>query len=438
MIIFLTRIGGNLMDDTVNIGLIGFGTIGSGVVETLNNNLYMVENKVGKKVNLKKVVDLDITTDRGVKISPDILSTDINDIIEDPDIDIVIELIGGYQPALKFILRAMENGKHVVTANKALLAKHWEEIISTAQKNHVRICFEASVGGGIPILEPLNEGLASNNFESIYGIINGTANYILTKMSDEGLEFQDVLKDAQQKGYAEADPSFDIEGDDTAQKLIILTILGFGVYVKQEEFHVEGITNITQEDISFAKENLNCCIKLLAISKLVDGNLDVRVHPTLIPNDHLLGSVNGVFNGIYLVGDIVGPVMMYGPGAGMLPTASAVVGDCIDIIQNEEKPVLYGPKKSSVKNIKNIADLKAKYYLRLITEDKPGVLHEVSGILSQHNISISSMTQKQNDKPGIPIFMVTHKAIESDMKAAVQKIDNLNCVKDKTVFIRVL
>jgi homoserine dehydrogenase len=426
------------MDDTVNIGLIGFGTIGSGVVETLNNNLYMVENKVGKKVNLKKVVDLDITTDRGVKISPDILSTDINDIIEDPDIDIVIELIGGYQPALKFILMAMENGKHVVTANKALLAKHWEEIISTAQKNHVRICFEASVGGGIPILEPLNEGLASNNFESIYGIINGTANYILTKMSDEGLEFQDVLKDAQQKGYAEADPSFDIEGDDTAQKLIILTILGFGVYVKQEEFHVEGITHITQEDISFAKENLNCCIKLLAISKLVDGNLDVRVHPTLIPNDHLLGSVNGVFNGIYLVGDIVGPVMMYGPGAGMLPTASAVVGDCIDIIQNEEKPVLYGPKKSSVKNIKNIADLKAKYYLRLITEDKPGVLHEVSGILSQHNISISSMTQKQNDKPGIPIFMVTHKAIESDMKAAVQKIDNLNCVKDKTVFIRVL
>ena len=426
------------MNDVVNIGLIGFGTIGSGVVETFNKNLDMVENKVGKKVNLKKVVDLDIKTDRGVKISPDVLSTDINDIIEDPEIDIVIELIGGYQPALKFILRAMENGKHIVTANKALMAKHWEEIISTAQKNKVRICFEASVGGGIPLLQPLNEGLAANKVDSIYGIINGTANYILTKMSDEGLEFEDVLKEAQEKGYAEADPSFDIEGDDTAQKLIILTILGFGVYIKQEKFHVEGITHITQEDISFAKDNLDCCIKLLAISKLVDGDLEVRVHPTLIPKDHLLASVNGVFNGVYLLGDIVGPVMMYGPGAGMLPTASAVVGDCIDIIQNEDKPVLYGPKKTSVLNIKDIADLNAKYYLRLITEDKPGVLHEISGILSEHNISISSMTQKQHDKPGIPIFMVTHKAFESDMKNAVKKIDNLDCVMDKTVFIRVL
>ena len=350
------------MNDVVNIGLIGFGTIGSGVVETFNKNLDMIENKVGKKVNLKKVVDLDIKTDRGVKISPDVLSTDINDIIEDPEIDIVIELIGGYQPALKFILRAMENGKHVVTANKALMAKHWEEIIQTAQKNSVRICFEASVGGGIPLLQPLNDGLAANKIDSIYGIINGTANYILTKMSDEGLEFRDVLKEAQEKGYAEADPSFDIEGDDTAQKLIILTIIGFGVYIKQEKFHVEGITHITQEDISFAKDNLDCCIKLLAISKLVDGDLEVRVHPTLIPNDHLLASVNGVFNGVYLLGDIVGPVMMYGPGAGMLPTASAVVGDCIDIIQNEDKPVLYGPKQTSVQNIKNIADLNAKYY----------------------------------------------------------------------------
>src|ERR1035438_4708529 len=215
--------------DVVNIGLIGFGTIGSGVVETFNKNLDLLENKVNKRVNLKKVVDLDVKTDRGVYISPEVLSTDINDILEDPEIDIVIELIGGYQPALKFILRAMENGKHVVTANKALLAKHWNEIISCAEKNNVRICFEASVGGGIPLLRPLNESLASNNFESIYGIINGTANYILTKMSDEGKSFEAVLKDAQEKGYAESDPPFDIEGDDTAQKLIILTIIGFGM-----------------------------------------------------------------------------------------------------------------------------------------------------------------------------------------------------------------
>ena len=427
------------MEDIVNIGLIGFGTIGSGVVETFNKNLDLLENKVGKKVKLKKIVDLDITTDRGVDVSPEILSKDINDILRDPDIDIVIELIGGYQPALKFILSAMENGKHVVTANKALLAKHWDEIIYTAQKNNVRICFEASVGGGIPLLQPLNESLAANHLKSIYGIINGTANYILTKMSEEGRNFDDVLKEAQEKGYAEADPTFDIEGDDTAQKLIILTIIGFGVYVKQENFHVEGISSITKEDIGFAKEELNCCIKLLAISKLVDGKLQVRVHPTLVPMDHLLSSVNGVFNGAYLVGDIVGPVMMYGPGAGMMPTASAVVGDCIDIIENMEKPVIYGPVETSVKSISDIADLKSKYYLRLLTEDKPGVLHEISGVLSEHNISIGSMTQKhQDEEEGIPIFMVTHTALEMDMRAAVDRIDQLDCVKAKTVFIRVL
>ena len=427
------------MNKVVNIGLIGFGTIGSGVVETLNRNLDLLEKKVNKKVKLKKVVDLDITTDRGVKIPPEILSTDIDDILEDPDIEIVIELIGGFQPALKFILRAMENGKHVVTANKALLAKHWDEILNSAKENHVRICFEASVGGGIPLLQPLNESLAANNIESIYGIINGTANYILTKMSEEGRDFDDVLEEAQRMGYAESDPTFDIEGDDTAQKLIILTIIGFGIYIKQENFHVEGISSITQEDISFAKEELDCCIKLLAISKLVDGKLEVRVHPTLVHMDHLLSSVNGVFNGVYFVGDIVGPVMMYGPGAGMLPTASAVVGDCIDIIQNIEKPVIYGPSKTSVKTISNITDLNSKYYLRFLTEDKPGVLHEISGILSEHKISIGSMTQKQEqDNEGIPIFMVTHTALEKDMRDAVKEIDNLDCVKAETVFVRVL
>ena len=422
--------------DVVNIGLIGFGTIGSGVVETFNKNLNLLENKVNKKINLKKVVDLDIETDRGVDISSEVLSTDINDILEDPEIEIVIELIGGYQPALKFILRAMENGKHVVTANKALLAKHWEEIISCAEKNHVRICFEASVGGGIPLLRPLNESLASNNFESIYGIINGTANYILTKMSEEGRSFEAVLKEAQEKGFAESDPTFDIEGDDTAQKLIILTIIGFGMYLKQENFHVEGISSITQEDISFARDELDCCIKLLAITKLVDSNLEVRVHPTLIPMNHLLSSVNGVFNGVYLVGDIVGPIMMYGPGAGMLPTASAVVGDCIDIIENMH-PVHYGPIETPVKKVSNISDLRSKYYLRILTEDKAGVLHEISGILSKHNISIGSMTQKKAEK-GTPIFMMTHTAIESEMNAAVDKIDKLDSVKDKTLFIRVL
>jgi homoserine dehydrogenase len=425
------------MNGVINIGLIGFGTIGSGVVETLNKNLDLIENKVNQKVKLKKVVDLDITSERDVEINPEILSTNIDDILEDPEIKIVIELIGGYQPALKFILKAMDNGKHVVTANKALLAKHWDELIYSAKKNNIRICFEASVGGGIPLLQPLNESLAANHFESIYGIINGTANYILTKMSDEGRNFEDVLKEAQKKGYAESDPTFDVDGDDTAQKLIILTLIGFGIYIKQENFHVEGIRNITQDDISFANNELNCCIKLLAISKLIDGNLEVRVHPTLVPNDHLLSSIKGVFNGVYLVGDIVGPVMFYGQGAGMLPTASAVVGDCIDIIQNMDKPVSYGPAKSLVNEISDIKDLKSKYYLRLLTDDKTGVLHEIAGVLSKYNISIESMTQK-HAKQGTPIFMMTHTALEREMRAAVNKIDQLDCVKDKTVFIRVL
>lgn len=428
-----------MTDNAVNIGLIGFGTIGSGVVETFNMNLPLIEEKVKRKVNLKKVADLDIVTDRGVEINPDILTTDVKDILDDPDINIVIELIGGYQPALKFILEAMEKGKHVVTANKALLAKHWEEITECARKNQVRINFEASVGGGIPLLKPLNESLSANNIQSIYGIINGTANYILTKMAEEHRNFKDVLKEAQEKGYAEQDPTFDIEGHDTAQKLIILTILGFGVYVEQEKFHVEGITRITLEDIEFAKNELGCCIKLLAISTIADGKLEVRVHPTLIPEEHLLSSVNGVFNGVYIIGDVVGPVMMYGQGAGMMATASAVVGDCIDLIEGMDKIVTYGPEKTKVTEIKDIEEVKTKYYLRLTVIDKPGVLHEISGILSDLDISLESVSQKKQEKGReVPIFMVTHEASEKNMRKAIKRIENLDSVKDETVFIRLL
>jgi homoserine dehydrogenase len=428
-----------LMEDGVNLGLIGFGTIGSGVVATINQNIRQIEDKVQKKVYLKKIVDLDITTDRGVEVNPQILSTDVDDILEDPEIDVVIELIGGYQPALSFILRAMENGKHVVTANKALLAKHWQEILDCARKNRVRICFEASVGGGIPLLEPLNDGLAANNIESVYGIINGTANYILTKMADEGLEFREVLKQAQKLGYAEQDPTFDVEGHDTAQKLIILAILSFGVYVEQDNFHVEGITRITPSDIQFAREELGCVIKLLAIADLTCDKLEMRVHPTLVPENHLLASVNDVFNGVYLVGDVVGPVMMYGQGAGMMPTASAVVADCLDIIQNMKKPLAYGPTHSRVKSIKDMAEVESKYYLRITAIDKPGVLHAISGILSNLNISIESVSQKKMENhQEVPIFMVTHSAQEKNMRQAVKIIDNLDLVKRDTVLIRLL
>ena len=427
------------MKKTVNIGLIGFGTIGSGVVETLNRNLPLIEEKVGVEVVLKKIVDLDIVTDRGVQVDPHILSTNVDDILEDPDMDIVIELIGGYQPALKFILKAMENGKHVVTANKALLAKHWEEILETAFKNGVRVCFEASVGGGIPLLEPLNDSLAANQIQSIYGIINGTANYILTKMSEEGREFEDVLNEAQTLGYAEQDPAFDVEGHDTAQKLIILTILGFGVFIKQEKFHVEGISLITPQDILFASEELGCVIKLLAISQLADGELEVRVHPTLVPKDHLLAAVKGVFNGVYIVGDVVGPVMMYGPGAGMLPTASAVVSDCMDIIGDPNKPLLYGPQNTNVESIRPIAEVVSRYYLRITAIDMPGVLHAISGILSDLNISIESVNQERRDEgQEVPIFMVTHHAKEQNMLLAVERIESLESITKDTVFIRLL
>lgn len=427
------------MKDVINIGLIGFGTIGSGVVEAFNLNLDLMEQKVGTKIRLKKVVDLDIETDRGVQIDRNILSTDVNDILEDPEIDIVIELIGGYEPAKSFILKAMSEGKHVVTANKALMAKHWKEILSSANENGVRICFEASVGGGIPLLEPLNKSLAANRIQSIYGIINGTANYILTKMTDEGLDFEDVLKEAQEKGYAEQDPTFDIDGHDTAQKLIILTILGFGIYVEQDKFHVEGISKIKQEDIEFIKNEMGYSIKLLAISRIEDGELEVRVHPTLIPQDHLLAAVNDVFNGVYIVGDIVGPVMMYGQGAGMMPTASAVIGDCLNIMENMEQKNTYGPSSSEVRQIKNINDIKSKYYLRLTAVDKPGVLHTISGILGKYQISIEAVTQKRRDEgQEVPIFMVMHEAMEKNMRNAIKEINELQFVKDDILFIRVL
>ena len=424
---------------TINIGLIGFGTIGSGVIEIFNQNIDLIQEKVGKEVILKKVVDLDITTDRGVEISPEKLSTDIDEILEDPEISIVIELIGGYEPAFSFIIKALNNGKNVVTANKALLAKYWEEIISTAEKNNVRITFEASVGGGIPLLQPLNESLAANNFNGIYGIINGTANYILSKMSEEELNFDDVLKEAQEKGYAEQDPTFDIEGHDTAQKLIILTILGFGTYLTQDKFHVEGITQITPLDIKFTSKNLGYVTKLLGISRKIDGKLEVRVHPTLIPQNHLLASVNDVFNGVYLIGDAVGPVMMYGQGAGMMPTASAIMGDCIDIINNPSKKINYGPPKKMEERIKSMDDVVSKYYIRLNAIDQPGVLHNLSGILSNFNISLESVNQDKNEENDtIPIFLVTHKAYEKDIRNAINEIDQLPQIQAPSTLIRIL
>ncbi|MCL2115127.1 MAG: homoserine dehydrogenase [Methanobrevibacter sp.] len=423
----------------VNIGLIGFGTIGAGVVEIFNKNQDLLSQKVGKQVNLKKVADLDITTDRGVKIDSELLTTDVNDVLEDEDIDIVIELIGGYEPAKTFILKAMENGKHVVSANKALIAKHWDELIDTANKNNVRFSFEASVGGGIPLLQPLNESLAANKFEAIYGIMNGTANYILTKMSSKGSKFKDMLKIAQEKGYAEADPTFDIEGHDTAQKLIILTKLGFGEYIPQENFYVEGISQISPEDIEFALKELNYVIKLLGIARKTPDGFEIRVHPTFIPKTHLLASVNDVYNAVYAVGDFVGPVMLYGQGAGRMATASAVVGDCLDIFFNESKKISYGPVVSQVDKIKDIGDIISKYYISLNVLDKPGVLQTITKILDKNGISIESITQKTSlENEEAPIIIVSHKTKENNIQEAIAKVNDLDDVKGEIKLIRIL
>ncbi|QEF94634.1 homoserine dehydrogenase [Methanothermobacter sp. KEPCO-1] len=423
----------------MNVGLIGFGTIGAGVVEIFNTNHDLIREKTGKDLKLKRVVDLDIETDRGVDIDPEILSTDADDILNDPEIDIVIELIGGYEPARSFILRALENGKHVVTANKALLARHWDEIMATARENGVRIAFEASVGGGIPVLRALNESLAANRIKSIYGIINGTANYILTRMASEGMEFDDVLREAQRLGYAERDPTFDIEGHDTAQKLIILALLGFGVYVPEEDLHVEGISKIRRDDIEYANNELGCSVKLLATASLDDGELEMGVMPFLVPHEHLLSSVNGVFNGIYITGDFTGPVMFYGKGAGRRATASAVVADCMDIALNPESPLQPGPGVRMVESIREFRETRSRYYIRLDAVDRPGVLHEIAGAFSRHEISIESVTQKGAlEGKSVPIYIVTHEAAEGDIQSAIREISEIQWVTGEPVRLKIL
>ena len=321
------------MKDRINVGIIGFGTVGSGTARILINNADIIKRRLGIPVVLKKMADLDIKKDRGIKLDKDVLTTDADKILDDPDIDIVIELIGGYEPAKGFILKAIERGKCVVTSNKALLAVHGEEIFHTAASKGVDIGFEGSVGGGIPIIRILKEGLAANNILSIYGIINGTSNYILTKMTNEGRAFGDVLSEAQRLGYAEADPTFDIEGIDSAHKLTLLTTLAFGTPVKFDNIYTEGITRITPLDIEYAKE-FGYKIKLLAISKMDNGEIEVRVHPTMVPNEYLISTVDGVFNAIYIQGDAVGETMFYGRGAGDMPTGSAVVSDIIEIARN--------------------------------------------------------------------------------------------------------
>jgi homoserine dehydrogenase len=438
--------------NTISVGIIGFGTVGTGTAKILLENSSLIKKRTGIDFVLKKIADLDIKRDRGIKVPAetlkDILTTDASALINDPDIDIVVELIGGIHSAKDFIMQAVKNKKHVVTANKALLATEGNEIFAAADKNGMEIGFEASVAGGIPIIKVLREGLVANNIVAVYGIINGTSNYILTKMTDEKVEFSDALKEAQRLGYAEADPTFDIEGIDTAHKLTILSSLAYGIPFLYNEVYKEGITKITAQDIEFASE-LGYKIKLLAITKLSDGGIEMRVHPTMIPNEYLISKVDGVFNAVYVEGDAVGATMYYGRGAGDMPTGSAVVADIVDIgkniirsqgVKGSRGKILesLNPLTLESSKIKKMEDIESMYYFRFSALDKPGVLSKISGILGNYNISIASVIQKGRRIGGsVPLVVLTHTAKERDVLNAIKEIDNLPVVSDKTMFIRV-
>lgn len=432
------------MKSRIGVGLIGFGTVGSGVAKVLLNNAALINRRVGVPVELIRIADQDIARDRGIPLPPGLLTTDVKQILTDPTIDIVIELIGGYDSAKRFILDAIAAGKHVVTANKALLALHGEEIFDAATRNGVELGFEASVGGGIPVIRALTEGLAGNTIESIYGIINGTSNYILSKMTHDGHSFDDVLKDAQRAGYAEVDPTFDVAGIDSAHKLAILVSLAYGTPVNFKDIYTEGITHITPLDIAYAKE-FGYTIKLLGIAKFVDGEIEARVHPTMLPSVSPIAQVDGVYNAIQLVGDAVGDVVLYGRGAGSMPTGSAVVSDVIAIGRNLLKGAIgrvpvasfqqHQRRPLQMRSMENISSL---YYLRFTVVDRPGVLAQIAGELGSCGISISSMLQQgRGEGQAVSVVIKTHSAKERNIQAAIREINRKAFVSEPATLIRV-
>jgi len=429
--------------NVVNIGLIGAGTVGCGVAKILFENSGLIEKRTGIKINIKKIADIDINRKRPVKIPKRIFTTDAWQVINDPDIPIIVELVGGTKIAKDFVMGALNNKKHVVTANKALLAHHGKEIFATATKNNVNIGFEASVGGGIPIIISNKESYVANNIKSIYGIMNGTCNYILSTMSKEGLDFDVVLKSAQEKGYAEADPSFDIDGIDAAHKLSILIMLSYGQFIRFNKFYVEGIRNISNLDISYSDE-LGYVIKLLAIAKAKETGIEAGVYPALVKKGTQMADVSGAFNAIYMVGDALGPTMLYGMGAGMMPTGSAVVGDITQIAKtlNNTYNNCYIPRFFEDKNYSNLIPMSEKtgnYYLRFQVKDKPGVLGKITNVLGKHSISIESVIQKGKEPNGgdVQVVMMTHESREKDLKNAIKKINRFSFVNNRSNFIRI-
>ena len=429
----------------IKVGMIGFGTVGAGVVRILQKNSRLIEKRMGAKIILKRVADIDLKRDRGVKLKLGVLTRGAEDVIEDPEVDIVMELIGGIEPAKTYILKAIRNKKHIITANKALLALHGDEIFREAHRFGVDVNFEASVGGGIPLIRSIKEGLVANRIQSIFGILNGTSNYILSKMTDEGRNFKEVLKEAQEKGYAEADPTFDIEGIDAAHKLAILIRLAFGTPLRFEEVFIGGISEITPLDIQFGRE-FGYRIKLLAIAKIDQRKIEARVHPTLIPEEHLLSTVEGVFNAIYIKGDAIGPTLFYGQGAGQMPTGSAVISDMVELGRNlliqatGRRVPLLSYQESAIEKVslKKMEDVVMPFYMRFSALDRPGVLSKISGILGKNDISIASVIQKGRQiKGAVPVVMMTHEAKEKNVHRALKEIDQLGVILGKTIFIRV-
>ena len=429
----------------VKVGMIGFGTIGAGVAKILTDNVGIISKRLGARVELVKVADLDITTDRGVELGADVLTTSADEVINHPDIEVLIELIGGYDPAKKFLLQAIDHGKHIVTANKALLAKYGDEIFSAVSEKGLSIGFEASIGGAIPIIRSVREAFVANHIKSIEGIVNGTANYILSKMSDENCDFNTALKEAQEKGFAEADPTFDIQGIDSAHKIAVMTRLAYGTPVTFDDITVTGISGITSEDIECARE-FGYRIKLLAISKCDGHAIDIRVHPAMIPIAHPMANVNGSLNAIRVCDDMMEENILIGHGAGSLPTGSAVVGDVVEISRNiltnvgERLPAGSFLEKE-VKRIplKDISEVESEYFLRFSVQDKPGVLSKISGILGKYSISIKSMIQRGRGKgsEGVPLVMMCHKSSEKNIQSALNEIEELNVVCEKPNLIRV-
>ena len=428
----------------INVGLLGYGTVGTGTAKILIENKDLISSRLGTALNLKRIADIDITKDRGIKFNEHVLTTDALGVVDDSEIDIIIELIGGEGIAKDLILRAINNGKHVVTANKALLANHGKAIFKAADKKGVDIAFEASVGGCIPIIKTLREALVGNQINSMIGILNGTCNYILSKITDDKSSFENALSEAQANGFAEAVPTLDVEGLDTAHKLSILSSLAYGMEINLSDIYIEGISEITPLDIEFAGQ-FGYRIKLLAISKNRGNKVETRVHPTMIPFGNLLSNVNGTLNAITVSGDAVGDIMLYGHGAGMMPTASAVVSDTVDLARN----LLSGARKRipllsyQMENIKKIPvmpvdEIFTNYYFRFSAMDQPGVLSKISGILGNNGISIKSVQQKgRKSKGSVPIVMLTHLAREADVKKALSEMAVLEILRDKPVLIRI-